>query len=208
MVLLKLLTGVVQIQMMKGQILEEQIRENFVVLYQTSQTEGTRATDPLRKTSQETLQEVIEERADGDTRDTTDASRPTIKDSFELGALDSSELGAFYSLDELFPCSGGISEYLLPLYEENKEKLSFRSVDGTEEETEVWESTYSEMIDTEEAEETFLDAQYATVLGASTELSNREREKFDRWILFHSAEFGLIRALRSFTQDVNYAPWR
>lgn len=66
--------------------------------------------------------------------------------------------------------------------------------------------TEQEMITTEEAEQTFVNIQYATVLGVAHNVDSTERRKFDFWIKFNPALFGLFESLHSVTKDVNYKP--
>lgn len=115
-----------------------------------------------------------------------------------------------YSFNEIPPHPDRILEYLPSLYEKTAASPAAYACESEEESgaARKAESASSGSFGTEEAEETFRDTQYAMVLGAFTDVSNQERETFDKWILFNPAEFGLIQALHSFTREVNYAPLR
>lgn len=61
----------------------------------------------------------------------------------------------------------------------------------------------SELLTTEEAEETFEKIQYSSMLGTASDVSAEERRKFDWWIKFNPSYFAVFLA-NSLTRDVNY----
>ncbi len=83
-----------------------------------------------------------------------------------------------------------------------------KSVYNPEEEysADVVEENESEMLTMKEAKEKFTKMQYASILGAHSDVNFEDRRKFNWWIKFNPAEFGLLQA-HSLTNDVNYASW-
>ena len=66
--------------------------------------------------------------------------------------------------------------------------------------------TETEMLTTEEAQETFVDIQYSAAVGAASEVNSGERRKFDLWIKFNSAFFKLFESMYAVTREVDYRP--
>ena len=62
----------------------------------------------------------------------------------------------------------------------------------------------SELLSNEEAEETFLNIQYAYLLGQSNDISLDQRRKFHWWIKENPALFNLFENMHALTRDVNY----
>jgi hypothetical protein len=62
-----------------------------------------------------------------------------------------------------------------------------------------------EMLTEDEAKQVFVKIQYAEILGQKTDVSVEERRRFDLWIKFNSALFGLFERIEAVTNDVNYA---
>jgi len=71
-------------------------------------------------------------------------------------------------------------------------------------ENEVRSNAETEKLSVDEAKETFMNIQYATVLGSETSMSSSDKRKFDLWIKFNSALFGLFENNYSITRDINY----
>jgi len=66
-------------------------------------------------------------------------------------------------------------------------------------------NTNSETMTAEEAEETLIEIQYATVLGTINEISHEKRRKFSTWVTFNSALMSLFHSLYAVTGDVDYS---
>ncbi len=66
----------------------------------------------------------------------------------------------------------------------------------------------TEAISTEEAGDLFVKIQYEAACNAVGEVSNDDRRKFDLWIKFNRALFGLFESTQAFTNNVNYGPLR
>jgi len=66
-------------------------------------------------------------------------------------------------------------------------------------------ATDSETIETHDAEETFMQVQYATMMGAHSEVSFKDRNKLDMWIKFNRDLFGVFEHSRKLTSEVNYS---
>lgn len=87
-----------------------------------------------------------------------------------------------------------------------KEKAAFKLKD------EYWvtsvpaNDTEVEMLSTEEAQATFVDIQYSTIIGAASEVSSTERRKFDLWIKFNRSFFNLFESMYAVTREVDYRP--
>ncbi|PIN74311.1 hypothetical protein COV20_01695 [Candidatus Woesearchaeota archaeon CG10_big_fil_rev_8_21_14_0_10_45_16] len=62
----------------------------------------------------------------------------------------------------------------------------------------------SEMMTDMEAKDAFVNIQYATALGAATEINFKERRKFDMWIKFNRSTFHAFELQYSFTRDIDY----
>lgn len=71
---------------------------------------------------------------------------------------------------------------------------------------EVPADTAPESMTTEEAQKTFVDIQYNTVMGAISDMNCGDRHRFDVWIKFNRDLFGVFERLYAVTQEVNYAP--
>ena len=96
----------------------------------------------------------------------------------------------------------------------NYEKLWYSSnLEGTfEPDDEYWTFTSvsdseAEILSTDQAESTLRSIQYATILGTNHDVSAKERKKFDLWIKFNSALFGLFESMYAVTRDVDYKPF-
>lgn len=63
----------------------------------------------------------------------------------------------------------------------------------------------TEMLTNEEAQETFMEIQYATMLGTLSDMNMIQKRKFDLWIKFNPALFKLFELTYSVTREVNYA---
>ena len=58
---------------------------------------------------------------------------------------------------------------------------------------------------TEEAEETLISVQYATVLGTMSEMNVEKRRQFANWVTFNKDLMGLFHSLYAVTADVDYS---
>ncbi len=76
--------------------------------------------------------------------------------------------------------------------------------DFYEEEKLAHNVTYKDM-DTEEAKETLVSIQYATVLGSMTELSLEKRRQFANWVMFNKDLMKLFETTYGVTRDIDYA---
>lgn len=147
------------------------------------------------------MQKIVEDKVnDGkdDSLDVVDSSEPDIKDL-------SDNLDITYSFDEIPPHPERTLEYMPPSYEEIAVSPSVYQSDE-ESISKNFSETTSLLIDAEEAEEIFVDAEYATAVGSMTDVSNEKRESLDWFIKCHPSYFGLIQS-KAFTRDVNFAPW-
>lgn len=61
-----------------------------------------------------------------------------------------------------------------------------------------------EMLTLQEAEETFMDVQYAALTGVQTDISSEERRKFQWIILFERWFFNLLESSYALTRNVDY----
>lgn len=95
-------------------------------------------------------------------------------------------------------------------YEQSLYKQSRSSSFEPEEEYLAGEDEFyyaeAEVLTTEEAEETLVEIQYAAVLGTSNDVSYEKKRKFDLWIKFNSAMFGVFESTYALTRDVDYKP--
>ena len=66
--------------------------------------------------------------------------------------------------------------------------------------------TTAETLSTEEAEKTFINVQYATVMGRAHDVSFEQLKKFDLWIKFNQALFHTFELSYGVTRDTNYRP--
>ena len=82
-----------------------------------------------------------------------------------------------------------------------------------EPEDEYWTFTAAadveeEMITAKEAQDSFQQIQYEAAAKSIGTVSFEDRRKFDFWIKFNSALFGVFQTVYAVTSDVNYAPPR
>jgi hypothetical protein len=101
--------------------------------------------------------------------------------------------------------AGGPLDYVKLWYGENEGSGSFDFEDD------YWGFTHvndvdSEMLSTEEAQKTFTEIQYATVMGDSVSVSSIDKRKFDTWIKFNKHLFQMFETMYSVTRDVDYKP--
>ncbi len=66
--------------------------------------------------------------------------------------------------------------------------------------------TETEMLSTDEAQATFVDIQYSTIIGAASDVNSTDRRKFDLWIKFNRAFFNLFESTYAVTREVDYKP--
>ncbi len=64
----------------------------------------------------------------------------------------------------------------------------------------------ADLLSTVEAESAFKEIQYAAIVGTGFSVNSEKKRKFDMWIKFNPALFGLFHSLYAVTDDVNYAP--
>ncbi|MFH1827777.1 MAG: hypothetical protein ABH824_00810, partial [Nanoarchaeota archaeon] len=67
--------------------------------------------------------------------------------------------------------------------------------------------TKSDMISTQEAEETFKEIQYANALGKPYDVDSEKARKFDFWIKFNPDLFGFFESRYALSRNVNYNPF-
>lgn len=65
--------------------------------------------------------------------------------------------------------------------------------------------TEREMLTTQEASAMLIDIQYATSVGAHSDVNPRERAKFDLWIKFNKSLFGLFQSMYAVTSEIDYS---
>ena len=66
--------------------------------------------------------------------------------------------------------------------------------------------TERELLSASEAKELFMDMQYATATGAASDINFDARRKFNYWIMFNKALFGMFES-EGVTREVNYAAY-
>ena len=95
-------------------------------------------------------------------------------------------------------------DYIKMFYGEEKRGNTF--VQGEEYSTKHAADTERELLSAAEAKELFSEIQYATVMGAASNVSFIDRRKFNYWIMFNKALFALFE-YESVTREVNYAAY-
>lgn len=94
-------------------------------------------------------------------------------------------------------------DYLKLWYGENK-PANFRPEEEYLAEMILPDNSDSDVLTTEEAQETLQEIQYAALLGTPTAVDSEQRKKFDFWIKFNPALFKLFEMMYSLTRDVDY----
>ncbi len=104
----------------------------------------------------------------------------------------------------------GLSEAYKPLdtkelwYSQDGEKADNDSLEDDYWSFTASKDTESEMISTEEAEEKYMDAQYAAIAGAYSNISLKDKSKMDWFIKFNKHLFHSFELLYAVTRDVSY----
>ena len=65
----------------------------------------------------------------------------------------------------------------------------------------------TEILSSEEAKETMVEIQYASLLGSSHQVDSEKREKLSWFIQFNVSAFKLIESVYGLSRDINYSPW-
>ena len=105
--------------------------------------------------------------------------------------------GQFYNTPAL--------DYVKMFYGEDK-KAAAHYIPEEEYATTHAPDTERELLSASEAKELFMDMQYATVTGAASDINFDDRRKFNYWIMFNRALFGIFE-LEGVTREVNYAAY-
>ena len=95
-------------------------------------------------------------------------------------------------------------DYVRMFYGEEKRGNTFAQ--GEEYSTEHAVDTERELLSAAEAKELFSEIQYATVMGAASNVSFIDRRKFNYWIMFNRALFNMYQS-EAVTSEVNYGAY-
>jgi len=96
-------------------------------------------------------------------------------------------------------------DYVKMFYGEDK-KATAKYIQEEEYATNHAQDTERDLLSASEAKELFMDMQYAMVTGASSDINFDDRRKFNYWIMFNRALFGMFES-EGVTREVNYAAY-
>ena len=130
----------------------------------------------------------------------------TESSELEQRLSDNSSTTITYSINpELTVQTASINYEQVWYGDRNTTPASF-ALDGDYWSTTAVSDVESEMISSEEAQQTIVDIQYAAVMGNSMVMNSEERRKLNLWILFNPAQFKMAESMYAVTSNVDYRP--